>query len=122
MTVSNGAYQHHQEEMQRQQNLSQQRRQSFDDYGEIEGDGIDNFFARIYVFFPLGLFSAFAAFMEIQEKYAYFDTDVTWELWALIASLVSAYIVGVYVLPVLIMLGIAFLFCYCLYHVFIFII
>ncbi len=118
MTVSNGAYQHHQEEMERQQDLSRQR-----EYSEREREDFfindsdeDSFIYYLLAAYPCGLLGAFLTFMQLQVTFGYFDTSITWELCALIASMVAGYIVGAVVLTIALYVGITYLFFYGLYH------
>ena len=118
MTVSNGAYQHHQDEMDRQRELSRQRSESRadDDYFIANDDSKGGFFIYLFVAYPFGLFGAFLTFMQLQVTLGYFDTSITWEFYALIASMVVGYVIGTIVLPVALYAGITYLFFYGLYH------
>ena len=117
MTVSNGAYQHHQDEMDRQRELSRQRAENReDDYFIANDDSEGNFFIYLFVAYPFGLFGAFLTFMQLQVTLGYFDTNITWEFYALIASVVVGYVIGTIVLPVVLYAGITYLFFYGLYY------
>lgn len=111
MTVSNGAYQHHQDEMDRQRELSRQRAES-----RADDDSKGDFFIYLFVAYPFGLFGVFLTFMQLQVILGYFDTSITWEFYVLIASMVVGYVIGTIVLPVALYAGITYLFFYGLYH------
>ncbi|GAW87401.1 hypothetical protein bplSymb_SCF08301P001 [Bathymodiolus platifrons methanotrophic gill symbiont] len=82
----------------------------------IDDDFEGSFLIHLFVYYPFGLFGAFLTFMQLQATLNYFDTNITWEFYALIASMIVGYIVGTIVLSVALSAGITYLFFYGLYH------